>query len=231
MPRELIKIGDSTYRVEDEYVRAYILLGEEKVAVIDTGIFGPGVKALAKELSDKEIILINTHGDRDHVSGNGDFAEYYISKADYEGCQLVEICPNATPIFLQDGQLIELGGRTLEVITIPGHTYGSIALLDKQNRTLIAGDSVQSGNIFMFGPHRDIHSFKSSLKKLIARSKEYDRIYASHDAFELDKEYPEKVLYSFEEYEKGELTPVDMELHGQMVKCYKGKYCGFFIAD
>lgn len=117
------------------------------------------------------------------------------------------------------------------MITIPGHTYGSVALLDKQNRTLIAGDSVQSGNIFMFGPHRDIHSFKSSLKKLIARSKEYDRIYASHDTFELDKEYPEKVLYSFEQYEKRELTSVGMELHGQMVKCYKGEYCGFFIAD
>lgn len=231
MARELIKINDVTYRVEDEYVRSYILIGADKVAVIDTGILGPGIKDIAEGLSDKEIILINTHGDRDHVSGNGDFDKYYIAEADYINCHLGEAYPESTPVFVEDGQEIELGGRTLEIITIPGHTKGSVAILDKENRTLIAGDTVQAGHVFMFGAHRDITVYKDSLNKLIARKDDYDRIYASHAEYELDSDYASKVLYSFNQYENGELTPEKVDLHGQTVNSYTGKYCGFFIAD
>ena len=50
--------------------------------------------------------------------------------------------------------MIELGDRPLRVIDIPGHTPGSIAILDERYSVLISGDSVEDGNVFMFGIYR-----------------------------------------------------------------------------
>jgi len=41
---------------------------------------------------------------------------------------------------LHDGDIIDLGGRRLEVICTPGHSPGSMCLLDRQNRILFTGD-------------------------------------------------------------------------------------------
>ncbi len=67
---------------------------------------------------------------------------------------------------VEDGDIIELGNRTLEVITIPGHTPGSIAVLDIENRVLYGGDTVQDGKIFMFGVQREFHAYIRSLESL-----------------------------------------------------------------
>ena len=53
---------------------------------------------------------------------------------------------------VRDGNSIDLGGRRLEVIEIPGHTPGSIAILDVERRILFSGDTVQDGSIFL-RPH------------------------------------------------------------------------------
>ena len=57
---------------------------------------------------------------------------------------------------IREGDVLDLGGRRLEIIHLPGHTPGSIALLDTANRVLISGDPIQDGRIFMFGRFRDI---------------------------------------------------------------------------
>ncbi len=49
--------------------------------------------------------------------------------------------------------MIDLGAMKFEALLIPGHTPGSIALLDRENRLLIGGDSVQRGTVLMVGPN------------------------------------------------------------------------------
>jgi glyoxylase-like metal-dependent hydrolase (beta-lactamase superfamily II) len=59
-----------------------------------------------------------------------------------------------------DGEIIDLGDRPLEIVHVPGHTPGSISVLDRIQRTLIGGDPIQMhGQIYMFGIHRDLHSY------------------------------------------------------------------------
>ena len=59
-----------------------------------------------------------------------------------------------------EGDIIDLGERKLEVIHVPGHTPGSITLLDREERCLIGGDPVQiDGEIYMFGLHRDMEAY------------------------------------------------------------------------
>jgi glyoxylase-like metal-dependent hydrolase (beta-lactamase superfamily II) len=47
------------------------------------------------------------------------------------------------------GFSFDLGGRLLEAVALPGHTPGSIGLLDRANRLLFSGDAVHSGQIWL----------------------------------------------------------------------------------
>lgn len=47
-----------------------------------------------------------------------------------------------TPHFVKDGEMFDLGGKTLEVIFTPGHSYGHIMLLDREKKRLFSGDMI-----------------------------------------------------------------------------------------
>ena len=79
---EIIKINDKTWRIEDGMVRFYLLCGDEKAALVDTGMNVPEARTIAEGLTDLPVILINTHADPDHISGNGAFEEFYMSPAE-----------------------------------------------------------------------------------------------------------------------------------------------------
>lgn len=87
---------------------------------------------------------------------------------------------------MEEGDVFDLGGRTVEVIHTPGHSDGSVCLLDKANRLLITGDACND-RLLVGGGDRDA-GLKEALKtfrKLWNRSGEFDYICQGHDA--LDK--------------------------------------------
>ncbi len=51
-------------------------------------------------------------------------------------------------IVLKDGEIIDLGDISLQVIHTPGHTPGSICLYDKESKVLFTGDTVFEGGSF-----------------------------------------------------------------------------------
>lgn len=75
----------------------YILIGEERVAVIDTMMGYNDLQNAVRELTDKPITVINTHGHPDHIYGNVYFDKVFISKTDVELAQT----------FLSEPQFIE----------------------------------------------------------------------------------------------------------------------------
>ena len=87
-----------------------------------------------------------------------------------------------------EGNCINLGSYSFEVILVPGHTPGSIVLMEKNRRFLIGGDSMQSGPIYMFGNGRNFEAYLSSMKKLQSRIPEFDTIYSSHGELVLKPE-------------------------------------------
>jgi glyoxylase-like metal-dependent hydrolase (beta-lactamase superfamily II) len=52
---------------------------------------------------------------------------------------------------LKDGEIIDLGGRRLEVVFTPGHTPGSTTLVDRNAGYGFSGDSFGSGNLLLSG--------------------------------------------------------------------------------
>ncbi len=76
--------------------------------------------------------------------------------------------PRPTPQPLAETAVFALGGRTLQVIPTPGHTPGSICLLDAGARLLFTGDTVVPGTILMFLPDSlPLATYASSMQRLL----------------------------------------------------------------
>lgn len=225
---EIVRIDESTWRIENEFVRFFLLTGSEKALLIDSGFNCENAKSMVEELTNLPIILLNTHGDGDHVSGTGAFSEVYMSENDYYGCGLDERFPETKLIKVAEGDIIDLGNRHIKIYDIPGHTRGSIAILDVEKRRIFTGDSVQKGHIYMFGDKRVPNEYGKSLEKIISLKAEFDSIIASHDEPILPSDYADKVLKTWNEVKAGKIGFTEMDLYGQKIKSYDGNYCGFY---
>ena len=138
------------YQVYNESV--YLVEGEEKALLIDAGAYMPHLDQAVAALTDKPVMMALTHGHGDHVGGIVCFPEVWIHPADIpmiarngEGYQ-GEIHE------LNDGDVIDLGGREIEVLHTPGHTSGSITFFDKERHYGFSGDAFGSTNLLLFVP-------------------------------------------------------------------------------
>jgi glyoxylase-like metal-dependent hydrolase (beta-lactamase superfamily II) len=68
---------------------------------------------------------------------------------------------------VKDGERLELGDRTLEVVQTPGHTPDSMCLVDAANGLLFTGDTYYSGEVFLWAPETDVASYEASIAKLV----------------------------------------------------------------
>lgn len=223
---EIIKINDSTWRIEDNGVRIFLLCGSEKAVLIDTGRELPDAKDIAESLTSLPVALLNTHADMDHTSGNGAFDQMYMSPA--EEPYYREKGGAGTVIPVREGDVIDLGGRPLMIIDIPGHTPGSIAILDVKSRVLIGGDSVQDGTIFMFNKGRDMVQYVPSMEHLLTFSGEFDTVYPSHGTFPVGPDLIPKLIEGAKKILAGEAEGTPIERFGKPVMHYVFPYAGFF---
>jgi glyoxylase-like metal-dependent hydrolase (beta-lactamase superfamily II) len=202
----------------------YLVCGEERALLIDTGWGVGDLPALAASLLDARVegplplTVVNTHGHPDHTYGNGQFSEVYVSPADaswlrtpppLENRQWIarDLLPRPLPSGfeverwaarvpdslppVEDGQRFELGGRTLEAIALPGHSPGSICLLDRKMRRLFVGDSILTGTIWL---HLDeslpLGQFHQNLQRIQSFAGQFDVLLPAHgslDALPLPK--------------------------------------------
>ena len=223
---EIIKINETTWRIEDSGVRFFLLAGEKKALLIDSGMQVHNAKEIAEELVNLPIELLNTHGDIDHVGSNDEFDSFYMNLAEASNYYNTQK-RTGTIIPVADGDVIDLGNRELDIITLPGHTPGSIAVLDKNNRVLISGDPIQDGDIFMFGVQREMHAYLLSLEKLKKYTDQFDEIYPSHGSFPVTPEIIDSLHKGATRSLAGEVEGSDAEFHGIKIKRYDVGVAGF----
>ena len=216
---EIIKINDSTWRIEEEGVRFFLLAGEKKALLIDSGMQVHNAKEIAEGLVALPIELLNTHADMDHVGSNDEFDSFYMNPAEASNYYNTNK-KTGTIIPVSDGDIIDLGGREIEIITLPGHTPGSIAALDKNNRVLISGDPIQDGDIFMFGVQREMHAYLLSLEKLEKYRDRFDTIYPSHGTFPVGTELIDALHEGAVRVLNGEVEGCEAEVFGTKIIKY-----------
>lgn len=169
----------------------YVLFGEKKVLVLDTGAteysadspLYDKVKSLLDSQSeqdenyDREVLVIHSHGHRDHYSGDNQF----------EGKPNVTVvAPDRISInqffgfgnWPEESAYLELGNRLITIIPTPGHQEEAISIYDPQTNWLLTGDTFYPGAIFV----KDWENYKNSIARLTSftSNNEVDYILGSH---------------------------------------------------
>ena len=80
---------------------------------------------------------------------------------------------------LDEGDVIDLGNRTLTVFHLPGHSPGSIGLWDKTSRTLFSGDALYDGQLLDDLPDSSIPDYISTMKRL--RALPVETVHGGHE--------------------------------------------------
>ncbi|MBQ0065222.1 MAG: MBL fold metallo-hydrolase, partial [Firmicutes bacterium] len=75
---EVKTIYENTILFDEGHVRFFLLIGDKKALLIDSGMMCNNALELASSYTDKPIELINTHADRDHISCNNQFEWAYM---------------------------------------------------------------------------------------------------------------------------------------------------------
>ncbi|MCR4735033.1 MAG: MBL fold metallo-hydrolase [Treponema sp.] len=232
MKYEISKIDDQTWVLSEGFVRFFLIEGKNEALLLDTGMnVGKALEA-AKTLTSLPVRLINTHADPDHIGGNKDFSEVMMHAAEEEnyiqhgsgGCK-------AKILSVSDGQIIELGERPMQIVWIPGHTPGSIGLLDINSRFFFSGDTVQQGSeIFMFGPQRNLSVFLSSLEKLEKMSDKFDLIFACHGLLPVKPSVIPELIAGTKKVLAGEIAGESRDMYGTKIHaCNLG--CDILLVD
>ncbi len=170
----------------------YIVVGSERVCVIDTMMGYNDLYQVVRGITDKPVIVVNTHGHPDHIFGNVYFEEAYLHPADNELAamfvkepEFVKACrehdlhmPPFKPI--RGGDVIDLGGRTLSVYELPGHTAGGILLLLSEERILFTGDSVNHHLWMQLDGCLKMSEFVKALDKVMFLEEKADVILHGH---------------------------------------------------
>jgi len=134
----------------------------KEAVVIDPGDEGKRILKTINDAGLKVKYIINTHGHHDHIGANrevkeGTQAELLIHAEDadmlanpninlstYLGTNYIK--PTADRQ-LQDGDIIEFGDVSLQVIHTPGHSSGGICLYSKADKVCFTGDTLFNGSV------------------------------------------------------------------------------------
>ena len=216
---DIIQMRENTWRIEDGGVRFFLLAGTERALLIDSGMNIDNARDIAAGLTGLPLSLLNTHADRDHIGSNEQFEAFYMHPAEEPVYRRSGKPGSIIPI--GDGDLLDLGQRALRIIHLPGHTPGSIAVLDVQNRALISGDPIQThGRIFMFGEHRSMPDYIASLKRLEARSSQFDEIWPSHADIPVSPQVIRQLREGAQAVLEGAIRGTPEKLFGQDIAVY-----------
>ncbi|MCC3859633.1 MBL fold metallo-hydrolase [Pseudemcibacter aquimaris] len=224
---------------------SYLLIGGEKALLVDTLQGISDLKAVVDQLTSLPVIVINTHTHYDHTSGNHQFETIYGLDNPYtaenaKGHKNSEIGSSMTmntiwknlpdgfnisnyeskPFeidhFVADGEIIDLGGREIEIAYIPGHSPDSIILVDKQNRMMLTGDSFYPAPIYVYSETSSFEDYFMASQIMFGYQNDVDYLLPGHN----ETMQPASYLNRLRQATMDILNPTTPFAQGQDVRSY-----------
>jgi glyoxylase-like metal-dependent hydrolase (beta-lactamase superfamily II) len=194
---------------------SYLIVGSKRALMFDTGLGLVPIRPVAEQLTKLPIDVVNSHTHYDHVGGNAEFdrvlaMDLPYTKANARGflhsALAGEVAPasfcHGAPTGLDtaafhtrawtasrtvaDGDTVDLGGRVIEILHVPGHTPDAIALLDRANGLLWTGDTYYDAPIWLYVPETDLDTYERSIARLAALAPSVKRLLPAHNTASAD---------------------------------------------
>lgn len=215
-----------------------LLVGDHHAMLVDTAFGLIDLPAVIRGITDLPLIVVNTHGHPDHALGNIQFDAVYLHPADnallaaystekwrsdlahwgqaedvlspgFDRAQYVHSgTGNLLP--LEDGQIFDLGGLTVETLHTPGHTTGSVCFHVHEERLLLTGDAMGS-YLFLFLPEsQPLSIYRQSLAKMA--DLDFDTMLAGHYYAPKPKSRIQQYIHCAEHARKDACKRIDIDL-------------------
>ena len=190
---------------------SYLIEGRNKAVLLDTGMGFGDIKKVIEQLTRLKVSVVNSHTHFDHVGGNHQFDEIAVFNDDFEienlerGYAIEElkselsqerlykplpkgfdpktyrILPSKPTHLLKHEELFDLGDRKLKVLHTPGHSPGSICLLDTKSRELFTGDTFYLSSLLANLPESDFLAYSRTADYLASLAPSISVLRPSHD--------------------------------------------------
>jgi len=210
-----------------EETNIYYIIAKDFNICVDCGMGLHKVGPVLDRIDKKERRLIVTHSHWDHIGNWEEFSKVYIHKGAKEilangGLTPLEkvkkdlirditevdipkkfnldnykIYNGKSGVELNDGDIINLGDRELEIIYTPGHTNGSMSVFEKDTGYLFVGDFLYSGALYCTSDNNDPEDYYKSLQKIVQRDEKISKILSGHYEPDLGKDYISKMYDLF----------------------------------
>lgn len=213
----------SEYRHWEE-THCYLLCGTNKALLIDTGLGICDISKEIKKLTALPVTAVATHIHWDHIGGHKYYPDFYAHEAELDWLngkfplsretvrQMVldrceapedfdigqyEMFQGAPTRVLEDGDVIDLGGRRLEALHTPGHSPGHMCFFERERGYLFTGDLVYKDMLFAYYPSTDPEAYLASMER--AASLPVKRVFPAHHSLDTSPELLARVRDAFRE--------------------------------
>jgi glyoxylase-like metal-dependent hydrolase (beta-lactamase superfamily II) len=233
---EVYLIADGIYAIYEpgqfEEVISFLITGEDKALLFDTGLGIGNMRRVVDQLTDLDVIVLNSHTHYDHIGSNYLFDVIYGTDTEFTRRRALGSPPDAVADFLQEGWVwkdlpqdfsadsyrsqpftiskivgegdsIDIGGRVLEVIFTPGHAPDSICLIDRDNRLLFTGDSFYLAPLYTHIPDSSFADYAVTAARLAGLVDDIDSAITSHNVPVVDSSYMTALGQAFADIQSG----------------------------
>ena len=222
---------------QSEETISYLITGDTRALLFDTGMGIGDIQAVTHKLTKLPVAVLNSHTHNDHVGGNWQFRIVYGMDTDFtrnsaRGSSTdaqAEVAPGevcgALPNrfdrknyrthawkiqdFMRDGDRIDLGGRSLEIIATPGHTPDAVSLFDRDHGLIFTGDTYYPGGaIWLYRPETDLDAYGASIRRLAALAPRIQMVLGAHNLPVAPSSVLSQLVTAFDAVRRGEIPSV-----------------------
>jgi glyoxylase-like metal-dependent hydrolase (beta-lactamase superfamily II) len=170
--------------------------GRDRDALVDSGMGIVSLRQYVPLVAERPLIAVASHTHYDHIGAHHEFAERavhrteaaFLSDPDPKGILIEPYVTDdiylalpplpyesrsysvrAAPAtrLLEDGDIVDLGDRRLEVVHTPGHSPGGIALWESASGILFSGDAHYDGPLIEDLYHSNVTDYIASMERLL----------------------------------------------------------------